>query len=83
MMAWRQMDCLPVVDRDGKLVGSIRHVSLRGAILQQRKNERDGRYNDYMSVANNLYVGLAEVLVTSIAKPKSAKSRKLTQGEVS
>jgi len=79
--AWRDVDCLPVVDRDGVLVGSIRHASLREAIAQQRKSETDNRSNDYMSVANNLYVGLAEVLVASIARPKAAHPQKHGEGE--
>ncbi len=71
-LKWLEVDTLPVVDREDKLVGSIRHAALRKAASEQRNTTQSRDESDYLLMANNLYVGLAEVLATSIARPKSA-----------
>ena len=71
-LKWLEIDTLPVVDREDKLVGTIRHAALRKAVSEQRNTTQISDDSDYLLMANNLYVGLAEVLATSIARPKSA-----------
>ncbi|SLN63247.1 magnesium transporter MgtE N-terminal domain-containing protein [Oceanibacterium hippocampi] len=66
--AWADLDTLPVVDRDGKLVGSVRHAALRVASEQPRAAGNDEDGGDYLLLANNVYVGLAAVLAASMAK---------------
>lgn len=66
--AWSDADVLPVIDGREKLVGTIRHATLRAATKRQRDQNRGDAGSDYLALSNNLYVGLAEVLTTSIAK---------------
>lgn len=67
--AWEAVDMLPVVDRSGKLLGSIRRTVLHRALAAEAKPGADDKTAKYMSFADTLYVGLAGVLATSIAKP--------------
>lgn len=66
--AWQEVDALPVVDRENRLLGSLRHATLRQALAQGRDLKPDAGGENYLNMANNLYVGLAEVFTTSIAK---------------
>ncbi|WP_193173212.1 magnesium transporter [Nisaea nitritireducens] len=78
---WLKTDVLGVVDRQDKLVGSVRYSSLRQAsepVVVQEETETGG---DYMRVADNLYVGLAEVLLTTIPKPRANRTRNTNEGD--
>ncbi|MEQ9641539.1 MAG: hypothetical protein RIM84_16060 [Alphaproteobacteria bacterium] len=70
--AWDEVDSLPVVDHDGKLIGNIRHAALRRAQQQQQAAAAAHESGEYMSLANSVYVGLAEILSTSMAKGNNA-----------
>ena len=74
--AWHEVDTLPVVDRAEKLVGSIRHAALRMAATQPRDAEAGEDSGDYVLLANNLYVGLAEILATSISKTQDESTER-------
>ena len=78
--AWKKADSLPVLDHEGALVGTLRHATLREAVSQHGVVEMNSRSDDYMGVANNLYVGLAEVLVTSIGRISKPKAPPAVKG---
>ncbi|WP_028466489.1 magnesium transporter MgtE N-terminal domain-containing protein [Nisaea denitrificans] len=78
---WMNNDVLGVVDREGKLVGSVRYAILRQANEPVAAPEAVEAGSDYMRVADNLYVGLAEVLLTTIPKPKPHAARNTIEGD--
>lgn len=71
--AWEVMDILPVVDRQGKLVGSIRQTVLRRVMSQEAEMRPTVGSGEYMNLADTVYVGLAEVLATSFSRPRQAE----------
>lgn len=73
--AWRDADVLPVIDGREKLIGTIRHATLREAVWRDVDGDRGDAAGDYLALANNLYVALAEVLSTSIGKPPATGLR--------
>ncbi len=66
--AWQERDSLPVLDRDGRLIGVLRHAVLRRAAQQERSARSEQPSGEYVSLANTVYVGLAEILATSIGR---------------
>lgn len=66
--AWDDRDSLPVLDREGKLIGVVRHAVLRRAAVQERSARSEQPSGEYVSLANSVYVGLAEILATSIGR---------------
>lgn len=78
---WMNTDVLGVVDREGKLVGSVRYAILRQANEPVSAPEDVEAGGDYMRVADNLYVGLAQVLLTTIPKPRAHTARNTIEGD--
>jgi Mg/Co/Ni transporter MgtE len=79
--AWTDADTLPVVDRNGRLIGSVRHAELRRAVVQSAQRAAAEGGGDYLNLANDLYVGLAEILALSIARQTQAGAPDVAQGE--
>lgn len=69
--AWELADVLPVVDQQKKLVGSVRHAVLRRAVAVDLQAATPAENDDYIRLADAVYVGMAEVLATSLLKPRS------------
>jgi magnesium transporter len=78
--AWENVDRLPVVDRDGKLVGSIRHGTLRRAVAARLPAQPEQEVEDYIGLVNAMYVCMADALTTSIAKSASKAPRRGAEG---
>lgn len=70
--AWDLVDVLPVVDRNGTLLGSIRQTVLRRVMNREMASRQWAEPAEYMHLADTVYIGLAEVLATSISKPRPA-----------
>ncbi|MFC3230731.1 magnesium transporter MgtE N-terminal domain-containing protein [Marinibaculum pumilum] len=66
--AWDTADCLPVLDGEGRLVGLLRHAALRRAARQDNAARSEVPADEYVSLANTVYVGLAEILATAIGR---------------
>lgn len=79
--AWGDVDSLPVVNRSGHFVGTVRHAQLRQAILHRSARSVADDGDDYMSLANNVYVGLAEVFAGSISRPTRGAPASQPEGE--
>jgi len=66
--SWRNSDYLPIVDRQGQLIGILRYADLRSATakVQSRTTEED-LSGTLMDLAETCYLGLADVINTSLA----------------
>lgn len=65
---WESSDYLPVVDRQGKLLGNLRYATLRRALSapSSELSERD-LPGTFMDLAETCYLGLAEVMNSTLA----------------
>ena len=79
---WRSTDYLPVVDHDGQLIGILRYADLRAATtkVQTRKTEAD-LSGTFMDLAESCYLGLADVLNTSLAADNLPTVKRRTEHE--
>lgn len=73
--AWAIVDALPVIDRTGKLLGSVRQSVLRRALVANVKLGKGHGEAAYMNLADKVYVGLADVLATSMSRPPQAAAQ--------
>ena len=74
--SWRNNDYLPIVDRQGQLIGILRYADLRAATARFRsRTTRDDLSGTLMDLAETCYIGLADVINTSLATehPPAAK----------
>lgn len=73
---WRESDYLPIVDRQGQLIGILRYADLRSATAKiQSQTIKDDLSGTLMDLAESCYLGLADVMNTSLAAdhPPAAK----------
>ena len=76
--SWRAADYVPVVDRQGQLIGILRYADLRSAMtIQVRKTEED-LSGTLMDLAETCYLGLADVLATSLAADNLPNTKRRT-----
>lgn len=78
--AWTFVDTLPVVDRTGKLLGSVRQSVLRRALVANAEPGAGKKDTAYMNMADTIYVGLAGVLATSISRSPQATPESQVDG---
>lgn len=65
---WRDSDYLPIVDRQGQLIGILRYADLRAATAKfQSRATKDDLSGTLMELAETCYIGLADVINTSLA----------------
>lgn len=75
--SWRGSDYLPVVDRVGQLVGVLRYADLRAATSKVRgRPTEDNLSGTLMDLAESCYLGLADVMNTSLATDHPATPKK-------
>lgn len=67
--SWLSGDYLPVMDRKERLLGILRYADIRAATLKPvtRTSDDDNLSGTFMNLAENCYLGLADVLNTSLA----------------
>jgi len=74
--AWTEVDFLPVVNRSGEYIGVLRHSTMRSALARPRAQQEDKDIaGSFMDLAETCYLGLADVMNTSLAVEKSAERR--------
>ncbi|NQV44752.1 MAG: magnesium transporter [Rhodospirillales bacterium] len=65
---WLNNDFLPVVDRHERLIGVLRYAVLRAAVSGPKTRiMEDGVSDTFMDLAEACYLGLADVMKTSLA----------------
>jgi Mg/Co/Ni transporter MgtE len=75
--SWRNTDYLPVVDREGQLIGILRYADLRAATSKLPNRKIEGDLSDtMMDLAESCYLGLADVLNTSLAAENLPSGRR-------
>lgn len=72
--AWLESDYLPVVDRREKFIGVLRYAELRAASARPRTISADQDISgSFMDLAETCYLGLAEVMNSSLAVDQSVR----------
>ena len=75
-VGWLENDYLPVLDRRGKFLGVLRYAALRAAASQPRSATEDTDVSGtFMDLAESCYLGLAEIMSTSLAIEKSQNEK--------
>lgn len=70
---WLETDYLPVIDRRDKFLGVLSYAALRSAAGRPRPvSEEQDVSGTFMDLAETCYLGLAEVMSTSLAVEKPA-----------
>lgn len=65
---WLESDYLPVINRQERLIGVVRYADLRAAVSKPRAyTVEDDISGSFMDLAETCYLGLADVLNTSLA----------------
>jgi Mg/Co/Ni transporter MgtE len=71
---WLENDYLPVLDRRNKFLGVLRYAALRTAASQPLSVAEDRDVSGtFMDLAESYYLGLADIMSTSLAIDKPAK----------
>jgi len=66
--SWLSGDYLPVMDRKERLLGILRYADIRATTLKPvSRTPDDNMAGTFMNLAENCYLGLADVLNTSLA----------------
>lgn len=74
--AWQTSDYLPVLDRRGRFLGVLRYAALRAALARPAPaNEDRGVSGTFLDLAETCYLGLAEIMNTSLANEKPSSRR--------
>ena len=73
---WQNNDYLPVVDRQGRFLGVLRHATLQAVITSPRPGGKEQVPSEtFLDLAETCYLGLASVLSTSLAVRKPLTER--------
>ena len=68
---WQNNDYLPAVDHQGRFLGVLRHATLLEIISSPRQRSREQAPSEtFLDLAETCYLGLANVLSTSLAVKK-------------
>lgn len=74
--AWMDSDYLPVVDRRERFLGVVRYADLRAALSRPRPVAADQDISGgFMDLAESCYLGLADVMNTSLAVDRAANDK--------